>query len=345
MKFDIGYFLKDEFNQPFRKIVDDYSDSVSSVFFPWTNVPTDRAPINKSCGFIDWDIQERLVRDLKYAKDHGILLDLLFNANCYGSHSISVDFARTIGSIIDYLNSKTGGIDFVTTTSLFVAWIVKQNYPCIQSKASVNMRIGKAGALEQVKYLFDDFIIQRDFNRNVEHVENLLKWGKDNDRTMRLLANSGCMRLCAGQVFHDNLCSHDEEIQSTINASDFPVSLCGDFYGKHEHFPSLLKNTWIRPEDLHHYEDLFPSVKLATRTSLNPQRIIEAYITESFEGNLLELFEPNHALLLFPLIIKNKMFPNDWFEKTTTCKNLCHQCTYCEEVFQQTARTMGGISA
>jgi hypothetical protein len=340
MKFDIGYFLKDETNRPFKEIVDDYGSAISSVFFPWTNVATDRARISGSGGHVDWSVQGRLVSDLKYAKEHGIQLDLLFNANCYGSRSISLDFANTICSIIDYLDSETGGIDFVTTTSLFVAWVVKQRYPRIRSKASVNMRIGEPAAFEPVKHLFDDFIIQRDYNRDIAHIEMLLKWGRENGKQMRLLANSGCMRLCAGQVFHDNLCSHDDELQATVNVEGFPVSLCGDFYGKKENLPTILKNTWIRPEDLHHYEGLFPSVKLATRTSVNPRLVIESYIKESFDGNLLELFEPNHVLLLYPVTIRNKQFPEDWFERTSTCKNQCHECGYCREVFRQTARNM-----
>jgi collagenase-like PrtC family protease len=335
MKFDVGYFLKDEFGRPFKEIVDDHPEGIASVFFPWTSVATDRVRIDKSDGYIDWKVQGRLVSDLRYAKSHGIKLDLLFNANCYGGRSISVDFANTICSIIDYLDPETGGIDFVTTTSLFVAWVVKQRYPRIRSKASVNMRLGEPAALEPVKHLFDDFIIQRDYNRDMEHVKMLLEWGRNNDRQMRILANSGCMRLCPGQVFHDNLCSHDDELHATINVADFPVSLCGDFYSRRQNLPAMLKSTWIRPEDLHHYEGLFPSVKLATRTSLNPRRIIEAYVKQSFDGNLLELFEPNHTLLFFPVVMENKRFPKDWFERTSSCKGHCHECHYCDEVFRQ----------
>jgi hypothetical protein len=83
------------------------------------------------------------------------------------------------------------------------------------------MRIGEPVAFEPVKNLIDDFIIQGDYNRDIEHVQMLLEWGRENDKRMRLLANSGCMRLCAGQVFHDNLCAHDDEVQTTVKPMPF----------------------------------------------------------------------------------------------------------------------------
>ena len=94
----------------------------------------------------------------------------------------------------------------------------------------------------------------------------------------------------------------------------------------------LLQNTWIRPEDIHHYEDLFDTVKLATRMHSLPGMVIDAYVRRQFFGNTLDLFEPGFGRALAPYIINNGAFPEDWFQKTTSCRKACESCGYCKEV-------------
>jgi hypothetical protein len=97
----------------------------------------------------------------------------------------------------------------------------------------------------------------------------------------------------------------------------------------------LLQNTWIRPEDLHNYEDLFDTVKLATRMHGLPGMVIDAYVRRSYWGNLLDLFEPGFGKALLPQIIQNDKFPEDWFIRTSQCQKNCHKCNYCETVLSQ----------
>jgi hypothetical protein len=97
----------------------------------------------------------------------------------------------------------------------------------------------------------------------------------------------------------------------------------------------LLENTWIRPEDIHHYEGLFDTVKLATRMHALPGMVIDAYVRESFIGNLLDLFEPGFGRAIAPYIISNADFPEDWFTRTTSCQKLCHECGYCKSVLER----------
>ena len=97
----------------------------------------------------------------------------------------------------------------------------------------------------------------------------------------------------------------------------------------------LLENTWIRPEDIHHYEGLFDTVKLATRMHSHPGLVIEAYTRGSYYGNTLDLFEPGFGRALMPWIIDNKAFPEDWFERTTQCGKNCSSCGYCKTVLNR----------
>ena len=77
---------------------------------------------------------------------------------------------------------------------------------------------------------------------------------------------------------------------------------------KEENAHALLDYTsYIRPEDVHLYEGIVPAMKLATRVSLHPVRILKAYIeNQSYTGSVLDLLEPNHTGLFYPYLLENR---------------------------------------
>ena len=110
------------------------------------------------------------------------------------------------------------------------------------------------------------------------------------------------------------------------------ASTCSAYHRKN--WPVFLQGSWVRPEDVHHYEGLFDVMKLATRMHADPRKVISAYCRGSFDGNLLDLLEPGHGALIAPRIIDNRLFPDDWFERTTACDKKCHRCDYCSSVLE-----------
>ncbi len=316
MKFAVGYQLAEPDEEPLPRIVADFRRQIDEVYFPWLDMPSGRSPMTSQSGFVDWEGQSRLEDDLRALKDMGIKLDLLFNANCYGGHSLSQALANRVCSIIEHLLAATG-LHAITTTSLMIARTVQQYFPQIEVRASVNMRIGTVKAMEYVADLFDSFYLQREYNRDFERIEQFKAWTDANAKGLYFLVNSGCMNSCSGQVFHDNLVAHEAEIAETINITGWNPSICWNYYADQAHWVSLLQNSWIRPEDMHHYEDHFSVAKLATRMHASPRRVIEAYCRGRYHGNLLDLFEPSHGPLIAPHIIDNSRFPADWFERTS----------------------------
>ena len=153
---------------------------------------------------------------------------------------------------------------------------------------------------------------------------------------------SGCFAHCSGQTFHDNMVAHESQICEVQNLKDFMPYVCWGALKKRENWHMLLQNTWIRPEDLHNYEDLFDTVKLATRMHSLPGMVIDAYVRRSFFGNTLDLFEPGFSKAIAPYVINNDAFPKDWFTQTSQCDKMCHRCGYCKKVFDQVLlNTMG----
>lgn len=327
--------MNDVGQEPFSALASDYRAHISEVYFSWQDTPSGRSALATRHGFTDWTVQSRTEAELREIKAMGVKLDLLFNGNCYGQYALSEKLANTVCSIIRHLNQTVGGVDIVTTASLAVAHTVKQHFPEIEVRSSVNMKIGTVKGMEYLCDLFDSFHVQREYNRDLSHLTMLRQWADTAGKKLVLLANSGCFAHCSGQTFHDNLVAHEAEICEVSNLKGFVPYVCWKALKRRENWPMLLQNTWIRPEDIHHYSDLFDTVKLATRMHDLPGLVIDAYVKQSFHGNTLDLFEPGFGHALAPFIINNKAFPDHWFQRTSTCDKMCHKCGYCKEVLAQ----------
>lgn len=343
MKFSIGYYSYDEGDRPFSYMLDEFGESIEEVYFPWVNIETCRSSLTDNGGYIDWNGQERLENDLIEIRKRDIRLNLLINANCYGEKSISEYLMKNICSIINHINDFAGLPDTVTTTSPAVAYIIKSHYKEIEVRASVNMMIGSIQGMKYLSELFDGFYIRRENNRHLDVLRTLKKWADENSKKIYILANSGCMSFCSGQIFHDNLVAHEKEISQVRNMKDFNPYTCWNYYRDPNNWPDLLRNTWIRPEDINNYNDMFTMVKIASRMSLRPVETIKAYVNGSYDGNLLNIMEPGHGSLLYPNYIDNKKFPDNWFIKTSTCDMNCSECGYCDSVFKNVLTSIKGM--
>ena len=148
-----------------------------------------------------------------------------------------------------------------------------------------------------------------------------------------MLANSGCLRNCPYQTFHDNLVSHDTEVRKMKNVSDFLPHLCWQRYQKRENRSDFLRGSWIRPEDTAEYAPYVDIIKLATRQHTLPRMVISAYTSGRFDGNLLNLTEPCFASAFSPYVLDNRAL--DGIELPGACAANCSHCGRCGEILER----------
>lgn len=335
MKYLVGYQLSGANELPFTSLMEPYWDHISEVFFPWVDSASGRNAIGVKRGYTDWGAQQQLEAELMEIRQRGVKLDLLFNANCYGGQAISEALDNRVASVIERLTEITGGPDVVTTASVFIADRIKKRFPHIEVRASVNMWIGTVKAMEYLSDIFDSFYVQREYNRDLSHVKKMSDWCRAHGKKLYMLANSGCLNFCTGHTFHDNLVAHEKEVAETRNVEDFRPMTCWRYLAKKENRAAFLQNSWVRPEDIHHYEGLVAGAKLATRNHSRPGLVVSSYVREKFPGNLLDLCEPGFGPLFDPYIIDNTRLPEDFFEKTSSCDRNCHQCVYCKNALDK----------
>lgn len=329
MKFSIGYQLPDEYDST-AEIVQDYHEHISSVYFS--------APGHSSArSIVEREVQEDMIEELRFIRNLGVSLTLLYNANCYSDGAISSDFQKeileTVGEMIDAV-----GITDITTTSPFVAKVVKKAFPQIRICASVNMWIGTEQAMKYLGDDFDGYYLQREWNRDFKRIQQLSSWCKEHGKQLRLLANSGCLYTCPFHTFHDNLVAHEKGASQMDNAMSSQPSPCWDMMyrlSEEEAAATFLQESWIRPQDIAQYAPYFEEIKLATRMHSNPRRVVGAYIRGKFSGNMFDLTEPSYSRRFQRHVLDATKFPSDWFERTTNCSRNCDSCGYCGSTAKQ----------
>lgn len=299
MKFSVGLQFE---NDAFIDEIIRSADSIGECYFSFGDIPNGRSSQLLSDERTPWEMQVRQEEVLRRVSSAGISLNLLFNANCYGEGALSRAFFSRVGMTVDYID-RTYGLSSVTTTSPLIAKFIKEEFPTVKTRASVNMGIGTAEGMDYLLPHFDSFYMQREYNRDFDRIKLLYAHAQKNGKTLHMLANSGCLNFCSAHTFHDNLVAHESGISAMNNYYEFN-GICKEFLKNPENYGRIMSVTnFVRPEDIHLYEPYFVSAKLATRIHKHPDFVLRSYLRGRYSGNLLELLEPTHSI--YPYVLEN----------------------------------------
>ncbi len=324
-KLAVGWFD----NESFVGACAPYAERIKEVYFAWPGVTASR-PMD------DWTParREQIVADLKWARENGIELDAIFNASCYGDIAISETLADHVTQMLNEMDAAGLLPEHLTTTSPFIATVVRRRFPSLKIRFSINMDIASEIALKYVDELFDGFYAGRNDHRRLDYVARMGAWARDHGKMMGLQANSGCLRNCPFHQFHNNLHGHNRMGQSAAGEKfGFSVFRCRTNYerGNYEDF---LRAIWIRPEDLPLYEPHVGVIKLATRRHPNPAKIVSAYAMRSYDGDLTEIMDP---FFRFPMIVDNyRLGSSPLWPEVRECRDAdnCRNCGKCASLLK-----------
>lgn len=329
-KLAVGHF----FNAPFQAACAAHVPHIREVFFAWPGVLSCRPAPEFTPA-----VRDRLLDDLRWARRNGIELDTLFNCNCYGERAISPELADFVCRVLREMDGEGLFPETVTTTSPFVATVLRRCFPSVKIRWSVNLRVHGSVGFESVEELFDSFYVSRECQRDIRYLAELSQWAKAHGKVMGLQANSGCIRQCPFQQFHDNLHGHGDgrRPEDVATAKDYGFSFfrCKTNYERGR-FEDFLRATWLRPEDMPRYEPYVGIVKLATRRHPDPVKVLNAYATCAYEGNLADLMDPAHA---FPGSFENGRFnaAAGLWEAVRDCPRAdnCNHCGQCAALMKE----------
>jgi collagenase-like PrtC family protease len=272
----------------------------------------------------------------------GLRVNLLLNSICEGGDWYSTDVLKSTMNYLQRAHEELG-VESITIANPLYIREARRRFPNLEICASV---LGDIDCVEKAvifrKAGADVITPDVDINRNLA----LLKRIKDATGTeIKLMVNEGCLFRCAFRKFHFNYIAHKSrkpDMAGGLKAEDNVFSLNCLQLSKSD--PSqLLKSGWIRPEDLAKYGEISNYFKLVGRTSSKSMlvRSFEAYLNESWDGDLLELMAGNlYSMAMSHLMhLDNKSLDAvRFFERVTSCDKECSECSYCSELIGKLVR-------
>ena len=296
---------------------------------------------------------EKFVRD---SLDKNIVFNYTMNSiQPYGSKKEMVSHKKEIQDLVKYLESI--GVYRITFANPMMAMFIRE-VSDIELELST---IAHLDTVTQAKYYHDVLKVNKfcngiHRNRDRDFLKNLAKYANENGIIIELLANEWCS--VAGPTYATHcpyrdscyLC-HATNVtkEDSMSYDNYPMHFCMNARDDHSD-EAWIRARFIRPEDLHYYNDIgINYFKISGRTGSVEYvtKMMEAYMSQNWEGNLLNLWKPlqtiyngkNEFQEELPINIPNKKldgFLDHWFKQNWECGNLLcgRDCTYCQDFFE-----------
>lgn len=234
------------------------------------------------------------------ARNRGLEFNYLINATCFDNMEFTMEGYERIAEHLHWISSTE--VNMVTVTLPFLLEMAKRYVPhlkvCVSSFARVQ-NVHLARYWEEMgadKIILPEYIA-RDF-------DTLAAIRKAVSCKLELIANHCCLFYCPFDLHHRNMVSHGSQDGHPCGgfAADYCKLNCQ--LRKLKRPVELIRARWIRPEDVHSYEEVgIDCLKLVERFRGTESliRILDAYERRSYRGNLAELLTlPQEGSYLSP---------------------------------------------
>lgn len=319
IKFSIGY----NHDLQVLRLLEAAKDYVESLYFPipYSYTGSGRA-LPQDKGYPN-EIKEIIRR----CGSFGIKSLLLVNAACEGRLTANKEHMNKVVNYV--LELKDLGLNGVIITNPMYIAEIKKNIADLEIHSSVNCYTRTVEQAVDLKEMGVDVLtIDRDINRDLDLIKEI------KERTglkIKALVNEGCLRNCPFRMAHFNAIAHQAD------TSEFDKRSCITVLRRHPE--KFFKIPFIRPEDLRRYKGLVDYFKIATRTmdSVKIGVILDAYVSERFEGDLLFLLSGKGIFEYFNDVDNRILEKRDFFNKITSCDEDCEGCDYCSDLLKKAA--------
>jgi collagenase-like PrtC family protease len=246
--------------------------------------------------------KEKVKTFVEEAHKRNLKFNYLINGTCFDNLEITRNGYRDIRKMLDWLSEMK--VDGISVSLPMVMEIIKKNYPHFSISASVQVRID---GFEKARYWeslgADKINISYvDINKNFEEIRKIKE---KTTCKIQTIANLMCMNKCPMVTLHGNYNAHASQ-KKHVNDNfsfDYYLFTCAEKLLSNP--VEILKSAFIRPEDLHYYEEAgVDNIKLVERSMTTDAlaRIVKAYTDRSYDGNMMDLI---HGLSKY-IIYNNK---------------------------------------
>ncbi len=294
-------------------------------------------------------VEEQAEQYIEQAHSAGLKFDYLLNAPSMGNMEWDENVHR---ELLEHLRWVTSiGVDSVTVTIPYLIELIKRQFPHLQVRVSTIAHVSSVARAKFFESLGADSITL-DFNVNRD-LTVLKAIRKAVNCHLTVLLNNLCLYQCPYEYYHHDSLGHASQSYNPIDGyyMDYCVLRCT--LDRLCDISQNIRCRWIRPEDIHIYEDIGINMFKTSGRSMTTERILTgaiAYASRHYQGNLYDILNiitpkiesANPALpgvknnFIGPppgLYIDNQALEGfmDFFKKQN-CLSGCDRCDYCQRI-------------
>lgn len=288
--------------------------------------------------------KEQFCTHVKQAAARGINFNYLINSPCYANQEYSAEGRQALDALLSFLVESK--VKSVTVTVPYLVEIIARLYPELEVVVSTIAYVDSMRGIEQfIKAGADRIVINVDANRDFTFLETAVR---QSSVPIEVIANPVCLYQCQYKHNHYAVAGHGS-LSDGFNCgspyNQFYLNWC--FLQKLSSPADFLRSPWLRPEDMGLWQQAgIRFFKLAGRgqETASLTRLCEAYMSGSFQGNLLEIMGWPHwqtfnrsadgsTLAPLEIAINNEVLDGflDFFSNSRpNCRLGCQRCGHCE---------------
>ena len=236
--------------------------------------------------------RRQLAEHVAHAHRCGVKFNYLLNASCMGNREITRKGQREIERLLQWLTEIE--VDAVTVATPYMLKLIKRRFPHFSVRISLFTGVDRVRKAQIWEELGADCIVLDSIlvNRELKTLEQIRKHV---DCDLELLLNNNCLMGCALSPSHMDAIAHSSQAWDANGGFfiDWCFLKCTEMRLRDP--VNYIRSGWIRPEDMHLYEDLgFDLFKVTERdvpTEVLLNRV-DAYHRRHYDGNLLDLIQP-----------------------------------------------------
>ena len=249
--------------------------------------------------------KEKVKEFVDEAHRRKLKFNYLMNGTCFDNLEITKSGYKDLRKTFDWLSEIN--VDGISVSLPMVLEIIKKNYPNFSISASVQVRID---GFEKARYWenlgADKINISYvDINKNFDEIRKIKE---KTTCKIQTIANLMCMNKCPMVTLHANYNAHASQKNHVNDNFSFDYYLFSCAEKLLSNPVEILKSAFIRPEDIHLYEEAgVDNMKLVERSMTTDAlaRIVKAYTVRSYDGNMMDLI---HGLSKYIIYNNDKYY-------------------------------------
>jgi collagenase-like PrtC family protease len=296
---------------------------------------------------------------IRLAHSAGLPFNYLLNAPCMNNMEWHKSTHEALREHVAWLCDI--GVEGVIVAMPYLLELVKCQFPQLRLEVSTISHVNSVARAQFFESLGADAImLDSNINRDFKLLEAIRKAVKCE---LGILTNSSCLYQCPYEYYHNNTLGHASQTHNQLGGwyIDYCVLHCS--MSNFSDLSQLIKARWIRPEDVHIYEELGVDFFKVGGRAMSTEWIInasEAYASLSYPGNLHDIlnnFSPKTRCVADNLsdtqittlasppkvYIDNQALDGfiDFFRKQD-CLSECGHCQYCQEIANKVVKVDPG---